>query len=85
MFDCCYIPLRTAIPAIGRQGQRVLKPQGAAVYAIGLLCFVRRVMAWRTSIILSILALGLVLSGCTKCGPIWDDWQSPKSCKSDHL
>jgi hypothetical protein len=29
-------------------------------------------------------ALGLALSGCTKCGPIWDDWlQPPKSCKSD--
>jgi hypothetical protein len=28
--------------------------------------------------------MGLALSGCTKCGPIWDDWQhSPKSCKSD--
>jgi hypothetical protein len=24
------------------------------------------------------------VDGCTKCGPIWDDWtQSPKSCKSD--
>jgi hypothetical protein len=42
-------------------------------------------MARRVSIIFSILALGLVLSGCTRCGPIWDDWQSPKSCKSDHL
>jgi hypothetical protein len=28
--------------------------------------------------------MGLALSGCTKCGPIWDDWQqSPQSCKSD--
>jgi hypothetical protein len=28
----------------------------------------------------------VVLDGCTKCGPIWDDWmQGPKSCKSDHL
>ncbi|MCC8938401.1 peptidylprolyl isomerase [Bradyrhizobium sp. Arg68] len=34
----------------------------------------------------SVIAFGLALSGCTKCGPIWDDWmQSPKSCKSDHL
>jgi hypothetical protein len=33
-----------------------------------------------------LLALGLALGGCTKCGPIWDDWmQGPKSCKSDHL
>jgi hypothetical protein len=32
------------------------------------------------------IALGLALSGCTKCGPIWDDWlPSPKSCKSDHF
>ena len=31
-----------------------------------------------------LIALSLALSGCTKCGPIWDDWvQSPKSCKSD--
>jgi hypothetical protein len=27
-----------------------------------------------------------MLDGCTKCGPIWDDWiQAPKSCKSDHF
>jgi hypothetical protein len=33
----------------------------------------------------SAIAIGLALSGCTKCGPIWDDWmQSPKSCKSDN-
>lgn len=32
------------------------------------------------------IALLLVLNGCTRCGPIWDDWmQSPKSCKSDNL
>jgi hypothetical protein len=30
--------------------------------------------------------VAVVLSGCTKCGPIWDDWlQSPKSCRSDHF
>jgi hypothetical protein len=30
--------------------------------------------------------MGLALVGCTKCGPIWDDWvQSPKSCKSDRF
>lgn len=28
-----------------------------------------------------LLALGLTLGGCTKCGPIWDDW-SPRSCRS---
>jgi hypothetical protein len=33
-----------------------------------------------------VIAIGLALGGCTRCGPIWDDWmQSPKSCKSDHL
>jgi hypothetical protein len=32
------------------------------------------------------VAKGLALNGCTKCGPIWDDWpQSPKSRKSDHV
>jgi hypothetical protein len=40
----------------------------------------------RLALIFSVVALGLVLNGCTKCGPIWDDWvQSPKSCKSDHF
>jgi hypothetical protein len=43
-------------------------------------------MKRRIAIILGFLAFGLMLSGCTKCGPIWDDWMhSPKSCKSDHL
>jgi hypothetical protein len=33
-----------------------------------------------------LIALGLMLDGCTKCGPIWDDWlQSPKSCKADRF
>jgi hypothetical protein len=40
----------------------------------------------RLVLILGIVAMGLALDGCTKCGPIWDDWvQSPKSCKSDRL
>jgi hypothetical protein len=40
----------------------------------------------RLAVVLSVIALGLLLNGCTKCGPIWDDWvQSPKSCKSDRL
>lgn len=38
----------------------------------------------RLVLIFSVVALGLALSGCTKCGPIWDDWMQ-KSCKSDHL
>jgi hypothetical protein len=40
----------------------------------------------RLALIFSVVAMGLALNGCTKCGPIWDDWmQSPKSCKSDHF
>jgi len=40
----------------------------------------------RLVLVFSVVALGLALSGCTKCGPIWDDWlNSPKSCKSDNL
>jgi hypothetical protein len=40
----------------------------------------------RWILIFSVVATGLALSSCTKCGPIWDDWMmSPKSCKSDQL
>ena len=40
----------------------------------------------RLILFFSVIALGLALNGCSKCGPIWDDWvQSPKSCKSDRL
>jgi hypothetical protein len=36
------------------------------------------------SIIAAVMALGLALGGCSKCGPFWDDWRStPKSCQSD--
>jgi hypothetical protein len=38
----------------------------------------------RLVLIFSVVGIGLALSGCTKCGPIWDDWMQ-KSCKSDHL
>ncbi len=38
----------------------------------------------RLALICSVVAVGLLLNGCTKCGPIWDDWL-PKSCKSDHF
>jgi hypothetical protein len=45
-----------------------------------------RTMFRRWVVIGSVVAFSLALSGCTKCGPIWDDWmQSPKSCKSDHF
>jgi len=40
----------------------------------------------RLILISGVMAMGLALNGCTKCGPIWDDWtQSPKSCKSDRV
>jgi hypothetical protein len=39
----------------------------------------------RVAILLSVIAIGMLLNGCTKCGPIWDDWQSSKACKSDRL
>jgi hypothetical protein len=46
----------------------------------------RKSMFGRLAIVVSLIAMGLVLNGCTKCGPIWDDWmQSPKTCKSDHF
>jgi hypothetical protein len=46
----------------------------------------RSVMFRRLALILGVVAMSLALNGCTKCGPIWDDWmQSPKSCKSDHF
>jgi hypothetical protein len=37
------------------------------------------------ALVFSVIALAAALGGCTKCGPIWDDWTQPKSCKSDHL
>jgi hypothetical protein len=40
----------------------------------------------RSIIFFGLVAMAMALSGCTKCGPIWDDWlQSPKACKSDRL
>lgn len=43
-------------------------------------------MLRRLILIAGLLAAGFALSGCSKCGPFWDDWvQSPRSCKSDHL
>jgi len=43
-------------------------------------------MLRRLILLVSVMAVGLALSSCTKCGPIWDDWmQSPKTCKSDRL
>jgi hypothetical protein len=45
-----------------------------------------RAMLRLCGLIFSVIAIGLALDGCTKCGPIWDDWMhAPKSCKSDGL
>jgi hypothetical protein len=43
-------------------------------------------MAKRLTILALILAFGLALSGCSKCGFWWDEWapnSAPKSCKGD--
>ncbi|MDD1527090.1 peptidylprolyl isomerase [Bradyrhizobium sp. WBOS7] len=41
-------------------------------------------MLRRCVLVFGMIALGFALSGCTKCGPIWDDWlHGPKSCRSD--
>ena len=41
-------------------------------------------MLKRLTIFSGLIALSFVLSGCTKCGWIWNDWQSPaKSCRDD--
>jgi hypothetical protein len=42
-------------------------------------------MQHRFAIILGLIGIGLLLNGCTKCGPVWDDWLPQKSCRSDHL
>jgi hypothetical protein len=43
-------------------------------------------MIKRSVLVFGVVAAAILLNGCTKCGPIWEDWmQSPKSCKSDRL
>jgi hypothetical protein len=46
-----------------------------------------RPFMFRRMLMLSgLIVVGLALNGCTKCGPIWEDWMhSPKSCKSDQF
>jgi hypothetical protein len=57
-----------------------LRPYDKGSVGVGTLMF------RRLALIFSVVAMGMALNGCTKCGPIWDDWlQSPKSCKSDHF
>ena len=36
-------------------------------------------MLLRAAIIVGLFGAGLLLNGCTKCGPIWDDWLQPQS------
>jgi hypothetical protein len=51
-----------------------------SVWGVGLL------VLRRLAVIFCLAALGVALDGCTKCGPLWDDWlRSPKSCKSDNI
>jgi hypothetical protein len=38
-------------------------------------------MRKRLALAASILALSLLLNGCTKCGWIWDDYPRQKSCR----
>jgi hypothetical protein len=40
-------------------------------------------MLKRLTVLSSIIALALALGGCTRCGWIWNDWQSPASCRDD--
>jgi hypothetical protein len=41
-------------------------------------------MLKRLTILTCVLAFGLALGGCSKCGFWWDEWQSrPGACKGD--
>jgi hypothetical protein len=41
-------------------------------------------MLKRLTILACVLTFGLMVSGCSKCGFWWEDWQSqPRSCKGD--
>jgi len=41
-------------------------------------------MLKRLTILAGVLVMALAVSGCSRCGFWWDDWQSaPKSCKGD--
>jgi hypothetical protein len=37
----------------------------------------------RLTILTCLMAFGLALGGCSKCGFWWDDYRSPGTCKSD--
>ena len=42
-------------------------------------------MLRRAATFVVLAVLGLTMAGCSQCGWIWDDWRSPKSCRSDSL
>jgi hypothetical protein len=75
------------VEGIQRKGtprRRGLKMPGLRPYDTGM--GNGSAMLRRLALLVGVIAIGLALNGCTKCGPIWDDWtQSPKSCKSDHF
>jgi hypothetical protein len=67
------------------RGRHGLKMPNLALYLRGRGV---RFMLRRGVTIIALLALGLALGGCSKCGPFWEDWMQPspqKSCRSDHL
>jgi len=40
-------------------------------------------MLRRVAIFVGLIGVVLLLGGCTKCGPIWNDWgEAQKSCRS---
>jgi hypothetical protein len=43
-------------------------------------------MLRRIAVVICLVGVALLLDGCSKCGPFWEDWMQPqKSCRSDHL
>jgi hypothetical protein len=40
-------------------------------------------MLRRLAVVVSLIALGLALGGCSKCGPFWED--APHACHSDSM
>jgi hypothetical protein len=78
---------RAALPAGCGAAGGAARLEIAAIRRLG--CRLVRVgqdMFRRLAIVFGVIAIGLLLNGCTKCGPIWDDWlQAPKACKSDRL
>jgi hypothetical protein len=84
--DRCGLPDHAAEPTL-REGTAVfpgLKMPEFGPYDASM--GISSVIFRRCVLVIGLVVLGVVLDGCTKCGPIWDDWiQPPKSCRSDHL